>query len=170
MLLAKACSIIRVFSLLSFVHGIYGQLSGPVGMFELCHSMKAYLLQCSGPTTALNSKQRTICDVTNFGGEADKNADIGAAINKAYTDCASQSDFSTILIPAGEYYAKTPVRIESAQGLALQIDGTIYKDPTRDFTLLEFWRGHDIEVFSKNLKGGNLSSSCHEYCTKSPSS
>jgi hypothetical protein len=54
-----------------------------------------------GPATPLSSKS-TICNVLDYGAVADNSTDIGPAIEKAFSSCAS-SGGATIYIPPGTY-------------------------------------------------------------------
>jgi rhamnogalacturonan hydrolase len=80
--------IVAVFLLSSLVEGLGAQVD----------------LTSVGPSTPLSSKSK-ICNILNYGGVADNATDIGPAISKAFTSCASTGG-ATILIPPGTYSCK----------------------------------------------------------------
>jgi rhamnogalacturonan hydrolase len=59
-----------------------------------------------GAKTPLSSKS-TICNVLDYGAVADNKTDIGPAILKAFTDCASGGG-ATIYVPPGSYSSLFP--------------------------------------------------------------
>lgn len=107
-----------------------------------------------GATTALSTKQATMCSVLDYGGVADGETDIGPAITKAFTSCVSGNS-ATLYIPEGNYSMATGVTLANADGWAFQLDGLITLTSDGDFNgnaiLIE--KGSDIEVFSSNNLG-----------------
>jgi len=59
-----------------------------------------------GAKTPLSSKS-TICNVLDYGAVADNKTDIGPAILKAFSSCAS-SGGATIYVPPGSYSSMCP--------------------------------------------------------------
>lgn len=54
-----------------------------------------------GPLTTLSTKSK-VCSVLDYGGVADNATDVGPAILKAFSECASTGG-ATIYIPPGSY-------------------------------------------------------------------
>jgi rhamnogalacturonan hydrolase len=102
-----------------------------------------------GPlTTAWHKAHIKVCDVTDYDGY---DTDVGPAIVSAWNDCI---DGGVIWIPSGTYPLKTRVVIEGGSTIAIQWDGTIYRDGT-DYDGHMIWiaESTDVEIFSGNSEG-----------------
>lgn len=114
----------------------YAQLSGSVG-----------------PTsTFVHKADIMICDVTDYG--ATSSADFGAAFTSAWNACAASGNGGLVYVPPGEYPLKTGVSVKDADNMAVQFDGTVYRDAelTSDY-FFAFNNLQNFELFSGNSKG-----------------
>lgn len=130
----------------------------------------------TGALTPLSSKS-TRCSVLDYGGVADGKTDVGPAISKAFSDCASEGG-ATLVVPAGNYSCKHPlciylgqvanygtvatgVTLSGGSAWAFQLDGllTLTGDGDFDGNAIVIEKTSDIEFFSSNGLGavsGNL--------------
>lgn len=104
-----------------------------------------------GPTTSTADKAATkVCNILDYGGEASVDTDNGDAITQAWTDCASGGQ---VLIPEGDYGLATWVTLSKGSGVALNIEGTIYRTGTASGNMIGIEDSTDIEVYSATSKG-----------------
>ncbi|KAH8829184.1 pectin lyase fold/virulence factor [Flagelloscypha sp. PMI_526] len=105
-----------------------------------------------GPTTTYSQKAKVkICDATDYGAKADGQTDDGPSIQDAWNDC---SDGGLVYIPPGNYFLSTFLVFHSADDIAVQLDGTLIRDPNvGGYSVIEFRNIHNFEFFSGNSKG-----------------
>lgn len=87
---------------------------------------------------------------TQYGGVADAKTDNGKAITDAWTACAAGGQ---VLIPAGDYGLGTWVVLRKGAGVAVNIEGTIYRTGTDEGTMISIEHSSDIEVYSATSAG-----------------
>ena len=110
-------------------------------------------LSSVGPATPLSAKSK-ICNILDYGGKADNATDVGPAIAKAFSSCASTGG-ATIYVPPGTYSLQTGVTLNKGGAYALQIDGLIVLTSDGSFNGNSFVieNANDVEVFSSNGLG-----------------
>ncbi|TVY36592.1 putative rhamnogalacturonase A [Lachnellula subtilissima] len=106
-----------------------------------------------GPKTALSAKSK-ICNVLDYGAVADNKTDIGPAILKAFSSCATTGG-ATIYVPPGSYSIATGVTLNKGSAYAFQIDGliTLTADGSFGGNAIVIENASDVEVFSSNGLG-----------------
>ncbi|KAG9002185.1 hypothetical protein FRB94_013196 [Tulasnella sp. JGI-2019a] len=105
-----------------------------------------------GPTTTTAAKRAVICNVLNYGG-AIGSADIGPAIQSAFTNCVLTAATATLYIPPGSYNMETWVTLEGGSHWALQLDGIIYRASTTSGHMFVIENAVDFEMFSSTSAG-----------------
>ncbi|TVY51695.1 Rhamnogalacturonase A, partial [Lachnellula cervina] len=106
-----------------------------------------------GAKTPLSSKSK-ICNVLDYGAVADNKTDIGPAILKAFSSCATTGG-ATIYVPPGSYSLATGVALNKGSAYAFQIDGliTLTADGSFGGNAIVIENASDVEVFSSNGLG-----------------
>ncbi|KAF2111278.1 RGase A [Lophiotrema nucula] len=113
---------------------VLGQLSGKVG-----------------PTTTTATKTaKKKCSVLDYGAKADKTTDIGPPLTSAWAACKSGG---VVVIPSGDYAMSTWVSLTKGAGVAIQLDGTIYRTGTAGGNMIFVQSSDDFELFSSTGKG-----------------
>ncbi|KAJ5658402.1 RGase C [Penicillium longicatenatum] len=105
-----------------------------------------------GPTSSFVHKADVmLCDVTDYG--ASSSADFGPAFTSAWDACA-EAGGGLVYIPPGEYPISTGVNVKDADDMAVQWDGTVYRDGdvSGDY-FFSFTNLVNFELFSGNSKG-----------------
>lgn len=111
------------------------------------------------PVTPLAGKSR-ICNIQNYGGKADNLTDVGAAIQRTFDQCVKHTPNSRLVVPEGNYLARTVAFMSGGIGWAFQLDGLITRSSAfanhdhDSFNILFFKYCKDVEIFSSNGKGG----------------
>ncbi|KAB8262875.1 RGase A [Aspergillus pseudonomiae] len=104
-----------------------------------------------GPLTSSASKASTkTCNVQNYGAKADKETDIGSAIEKAWSDC---SEGGVVYIPSGDYAMSSRLKLSGGKASAIQLDGIIYRSGSDGGNLFMIEHSSDFEFFSSTSKG-----------------
>lgn len=104
-----------------------------------------------GPLTSITSKTQTkTCNVHDYNGPADNSTDVGAAIQFAWDDCASGG---VVYIPPGDYAMETFVTLSKGEGVAIQLDGTIYRTGSDGGNMFMIEHTSDFELFSSTSRG-----------------
>ncbi|KAH8884986.1 rhamnogalacturonase A precursor [Thozetella sp. PMI_491] len=105
-----------------------------------------------GPTTSTVHKGDIyICDVTDYG--ATSTTDFGVAFVAAWDDCAGNHGGGLVYIPPGNYPLRTAIKVKDATTMAVQWDGTVYRDADIGGNMVAFTNCADFELFSGNSKG-----------------
>ncbi|KAH8650577.1 pectin lyase fold/virulence factor [Tricladium varicosporioides] len=136
-----------------FSQGFAGFLSSALFLSSQVYGQAVVDTTKTGPSTALSAKS-TICNVLNYGAVADNSTDLGPAITKAFSSCASGGG-ATIYIPPGTYSLQTGVTLNKGGSYAIQIDGLIILTSDGSFggNAIVIENTSDVEVFSSNGLG-----------------
>lgn len=113
----------------------------------------AQLTGTVGPTsTFVHKADIQICDVTDYG--ASDSTDFGVAFTAAWNACTASGEGGLVYIPPGEYPLQTAVSVKDVDNMAVQFDGTVYRDAeiTADY-FFEFENLGNFELFSGNSQG-----------------
>ena len=111
----------------------------------------AQLTGSVGPITSASSKaSKKTCNVLNYGAKADQSTDLGPALSSAFQDCIGGG---LVLVPEGNYALNTWVTTSGGKGIALQIDGIIYRTGQAGGNMIYIEHASDVEVFSSTGKG-----------------
>ena len=112
----------------------YAQLSGSVGPL----------------LSATHKADVKVCDITDYGATTD--TDVAPYIQDAWTACATVGGL--VYIPPGDWPMQTTVTLKDATSIAIQWDGTIYRDSdTMTDQMFTFSNNVDLEIFSGNSNG-----------------
>lgn len=104
-----------------------------------------------GPSTCSSAKTaKKECNVLDYGAVADKTTDVGPPLASAWADCKSGG---TVVIPEGDYAMATWVTLQKGSGVAIQLDGVIYRTGTDGGNMIFVGNTDDFELFSSNGKG-----------------
>lgn len=104
-----------------------------------------------GPLTSSSSKASTkTCNVQDYGAKADKETDIGSAIEKAWDDCA---EGGVVYIPSGDYAMSSRLKLSGGKASAIQLDGIIYRTGSDGGNLFMIEHSSDFEFFSSTSQG-----------------
>ncbi|KAF9886448.1 hypothetical protein FE257_011480 [Aspergillus nanangensis] len=104
-----------------------------------------------GPLTSASAKAQTkTCNVQSYGGVADNATDVGPAIQSAWEDCAAGG---LIYFPAGDYALDSWVTLTGGTGVAIQLDGTIYRTGSDGGNMFMIEHTSDFELFSSTSRG-----------------
>ncbi|KKY37096.1 putative glycoside hydrolase family 28 protein [Diaporthe ampelina] len=122
-----------------------------LNLFVLVGAAVAQLTGHVGPTTKTAAKRsKKTCNVLDYGAKADKKTDLGAALTKAWSACASGG---IVVIPKGDYAMSTWATLNKGTGVGVQLDGTIYRTGTAGGNMIAIQNSKDIEFFSSNGSG-----------------
>ncbi|RDW91744.1 hypothetical protein BP5796_01138 [Coleophoma crateriformis] len=128
---------------------LYSILLGATLVAQAC----AQLTGSVGPLLSAYHKGNVkVCDIRNYG--ATSSADVGPPIVAAWTACAAVGGL--VYIPPGSWPLRTRVDVRGGAGnsIAIQWDGTIYRDSTTmTYQMFTFTNVNDFELFSGNSKG-----------------
>ncbi|KAF8578955.1 glycoside hydrolase family 28 protein [Ramaria rubella] len=118
----------------------------------------AQLTGSVGPTTTTTSKQKTICNVLDYGGVIGSSVcpyrrDIGPAIGSAFTNCVLKNSGSTLYVPPGSYNMQTWQTLTGGSHWAFQMDGVITRTSTTGGHMIVVQNANDFEFFSSNSAG-----------------
>ncbi|KAL5331856.1 hypothetical protein ACEPPN_001395 [Leptodophora sp. 'Broadleaf-Isolate-01'] len=117
----------------------------------LATAIKAQLSGPVGPLTSTASKAtKKICNVLNYGANADNRTDVGPAITSAFAACKGGG---IVWIPSGDYAMATWVMLSGGSGWALQLDGTLYRASTTGGHMIVVQNTNDFEFFSRTSQG-----------------
>ncbi|TVY17904.1 putative rhamnogalacturonase B [Lachnellula arida] len=104
-----------------------------------------------GPTTSTASKAAVkVCNILDYGGVASTSTDNGAAILAAWTACV---DGGEVYIPAGDYGLATWVTLTGGTGVAIRLDGILYRTGTASGNMIFIEHTTDFEFFSSTSAG-----------------
>ncbi|KAE8375531.1 RGase A [Aspergillus bertholletiae] len=104
-----------------------------------------------GPLTSASTKASTkTCNVNDYGAKADKQTDIGSAIEKAWEDCAQGG---VVYIPSGDYAMSSRLKLSGGKASAIQLDGIIYRTGSDGGNLFMIEHSSDFEFFSSTSAG-----------------
>ncbi|KAI5119242.1 hypothetical protein M0805_008793 [Coniferiporia weirii] len=123
--------------------------------FALVCASSAAFAQLSGtvgPTTSTADKQKTICNVLDYGGEIGS-SDIGPAIGNAFTECVLLNTGSTLYVPEGDYDMETWQTLSGGTQWAFQLDGVITRTSTTTGNMIVIEDADDFEFYSSNSAG-----------------
>lgn len=127
------------------------RLSIFLSAIALLPSTFAQLSGSVGPTTKTAAKRAIkTCDVTKYGAKADKTTDIGPPLASAWAACQSGG---VVIIPKGDYAMKTWVTLKNGKGVAIQLDGIIYRTGTDGGNMIMIRDTSDFEFYSSTGKG-----------------
>ncbi|KAL3470353.1 pectin lyase fold/virulence factor [Aspergillus californicus] len=113
------------------------------------HVALAQLNGTVGPTTSFTDKAAVqVCDVTDYG--ASSSADFGDAFVSAWSNCSAGG---LIYIPPGEYPLQSTVEVKNGDDIAIQWDGTVYRDGELEGNMFSFRNCKNFELFSGNSEG-----------------
>ncbi|KAH9207639.1 rhamnogalacturonase rhgA [Leptodontidium sp. 2 PMI_412] len=117
----------------------------------LATAIKAQLSGPVGPLTSTASKAtKKICNVLNYGANADNRTDVGPAITSAFAACKGGG---IVWIPSGDYAMATWVTLSGGSGRALQLNGTLYRESTTGGHMIVVQNTKDFEFFSGTSQG-----------------
>ncbi|RPD63561.1 rhamnogalacturonase [Lentinus tigrinus ALCF2SS1-6] len=119
----------------------------------LLSAASAQLSGTVGPTSSLESKQSTICNVLDYGGSVGS-SDIGPAIASAFTNCVLKNSGSTLYVPEGDYDMQTWVTLSGGTKWAFRLDGLISRAATTTGNMIAIEDADDFEFYSANSAGG----------------
>ncbi|KAH8104352.1 rhamnogalacturonan-hydrolase [Phellopilus nigrolimitatus] len=130
--------------LFGHVHLIFALVAASGSLAQLSGSV--------GPTSSLPSKQETICNVLDYGGEVGS-SDIGPAIGSAFVNCVLTHSGSTLYVPSGNYNMETWQTLDGATKWAFQMDGIITRTNATGGNMIVVENADDFEFFSSNSAG-----------------
>ncbi|TVY36187.1 Rhamnogalacturonase A [Lachnellula occidentalis] len=104
-----------------------------------------------GPTTTTASKAAVkVCNILDYGGVASTSTDNGPAILAAWTACV---DGGEVYVPAGNFGMATWVTLSGGTGVAIRLDGILYRTGTASGNMIYVEHTTDFEFFSSTSAG-----------------
>lgn len=104
-----------------------------------------------GPLTFYEEKaENKTCNVLDYGAADDSETDIGPPLQDAWDDCKGGG---LVYIPPGTYSMQTWVSLTGGSSVAIQLDGTIFRDGDDGGNMISIDDCDDLEFFSGNSKG-----------------
>ncbi|KAH8673320.1 pectin lyase fold/virulence factor [Xylariales sp. PMI_506] len=126
-------------------------VAGLLATASLILPAAAQLSGTVGPTTTTSSKAAVKqCNIMDYGGEASATTDNSAAIASAWAACASGGE---VVIPAGDYGLETWLTLKDGKGVAINLEGTIYRTGTAGGNMILIESSSDIELYSSTSAG-----------------
>ena len=128
------------------------QLTTALSWLLLPSFIAAQLSGAVGPTTSRASKSaKKQCNVLSHGDKADQLTDLGSALTSAWAACKAGG---TVVIPAGNYLLNTAVNLSGGTGVAIQLDGIIYRGSgITSGNMIAIGSTTDFEMYSSTSKG-----------------
>ncbi|PRP83891.1 rhamnogalacturonase B [Planoprotostelium fungivorum] len=135
---SKICSVLRLTHFTQYPRSY-------LFLFVLFAWTHAWWDQTPGPLSSISDKAAVkTCNVLDYGARADNATDLGAPLLAALKNC---SGGGLVVIPPGEYALSIYITI-TVNTVALQIDGTIYRNSTSGGHMLIWYKCKDLEIFS----------------------